>query len=122
MMIRVRNFSRSPILGLMFGLSVFTLGASAQEKPNARTDTPRYKDATLPIADRVADLLQRMTLEEKVDQLKWDWQQKASVVDPTGIYTNETARKALAAEWGGDLKTDSPQCGYPAQCRAALPA
>ncbi len=104
MMIRVRNSSRSPILGLLLGLSVFTLGASAQEKPSVQADAPRYKDATLPISDRVADLLPRITLEEKVDQLKWDWQQKVSVVDPTATYTNETARKALGAEWGGDPK------------------
>ena len=104
MMIRVRNFSRSLISGLLLALGVFTLCASAQEKQAARADTSRYKDATLPVADRVADLLPRMTIEEKVDQLKWDWQQKVSVVDPTGTYTNETARKALAAEWGGDLK------------------
>lgn len=104
MMIRARNFPRSLISGLLLGLGMFTSGASAQEKPAAKTDTLRYKDATLQIADRVADLLPRMTLEEKVDQLKWDWQQKVSVVNPTGTYTNETARKALAAEWGGDLK------------------
>ena len=50
---------------------MFTPCTSAQEKPATKIDTPRYKDATLPVADRVADLLPRMTLEEKVDQLKW---------------------------------------------------
>ena len=43
-----------------------------------------------------------------MDQLKWDWQQKVSVVDPTATYTNETARKALGAEWGGDPKLMPP--------------
>ena len=104
MTIHLRISSRLLISGLLLGLGVFTPGTSAQEKPATKIDTPRYKDATLPIADRVADLLPRMTLEEKVNQLKWDWQQNVSVIDPTGTYTSETARKALAAEWGGDLK------------------
>lgn len=33
------------------------------------TDVPRYRDPALPVAARVADLLGRMTLEEKVGQL-----------------------------------------------------
>ena len=80
---RVRNASRLLISGLLLGLGVFTLGASAQEKPAAKTDTPRYKDAALPIADRVADLLPRMTLEEKVYQLTGGWDSKVEVIDPT---------------------------------------
>jgi beta-glucosidase len=63
-----------------------------------------YKNAALPIPDRVADLLARMTLEEKVEQINWGWQQKVDVVDPTNTYTAETARKALGAEWGGDIQ------------------
>ncbi len=35
----------------------------------ACSDTPRYKDASLPVEKRVDDLLSRMTLEEKVAQL-----------------------------------------------------
>ena len=45
-----------------------------------------------------------MTLEEKVEQLKWDWQQKVDVVDPTGTYNAESARKTLGAEWGEELQ------------------
>ncbi len=63
-----------------------------------------YKNAALPIPDRVADLLSRMTLEEKIEQINWGWQQKVDVVDPTNTYTAETARKALGAEWGGDIQ------------------
>ena len=32
-------------------------------------DTPAYKNPELPVSDRVADLLQRMTPEEKARQL-----------------------------------------------------
>ncbi|HEY2860808.1 MAG TPA: CIA30 family protein [Terracidiphilus sp.] len=58
----------------------------------------------MPISDRVADLLSRMTLEEKVDQLSWSWQHNVNVVDPTGTYTVESARKAAADEWNPDFK------------------
>jgi beta-glucosidase len=44
-------------------MSVFTLQSPA----------PAYKNANLPINERVADLLQRMTLEEKVAQLTCIW-------------------------------------------------
>jgi beta-glucosidase len=76
----------------------------AQDKPNGQSASPRYKDASLPIADRVADLLPRMTLEEKVYQLTGGWDGHVSVIDPTGTYTDETARKALSAEWGTEIK------------------
>ncbi len=65
---------------------------------------PRYKDAGLPIEERVADLLSRMTLEEKVDQLATGWENKIEVVDPTGTYTSETARKTILNIWGEDMK------------------
>jgi beta-glucosidase len=34
----------------------------------AAADTPRYRDASLPVDERVKDLLGRMTLEEKIAQ------------------------------------------------------
>ena len=94
------NFSRLLSAGLLLGLAVFTFKANAQEKANA----PRYKDTSLSIPDRVADLLPRMTLEEKVYQLTGGWDQKIEVLDPTGTFTTETARQALAGEWGTEVK------------------
>jgi beta-xylosidase len=46
--------------------------------------TPPYKNPHLPIADRVADLLPHMTLEEKVDELSGWRHDKGGFVDPTG--------------------------------------
>ena len=89
---------------LLLGLASFTLTASSQEKSVAKADTPRYKDPSLPIADRVADLLPRMTLEEKVYQMTGGWDSKIDVIDPTGTFTTETARKTLSAEWGPEVK------------------
>lgn len=98
---RVAHFVPSFIL-LLAGL-VLIPGAYSQQG-TAAADVPPYKNPNLPIADRVADLLGRMSLEEKVDQLSWGWQDKIDVVDPTGTYTTETARKTILAEWGEELK------------------
>jgi beta-glucosidase len=99
-----RNSSRYLLTGLVLSLVLFSVAGSGQDKSGAQSSTPRYKDASLPIQDRVADLLPRMTLEEKVDQLNWGWQARVNIVDPTGTYTTETARQTLLAEWGPELK------------------
>ena len=58
----------------------------------------KYRNPSLAIEDRVADLLSRMTLEEKVHELMGGSETQAEVIDPTGTYTNEQARAAFA-EW-----------------------
>ena len=78
--------------------------AAGQVQAAPQPSSPRYKDASLPIEERVADLLSRMTLEEKVDQLATGWENKLEVVDPTGAYTSETARKTILNTWGEDMK------------------
>jgi beta-glucosidase len=92
---------------LLLASLAFAGSAFCQDKPgqpaNAKIVLP-YKNGSLPIPDRVADLLLRMTLEEKIEQINWGWQQKVDVVDPSNTYTAETARKALGAEWGGDIQ------------------
>ena len=52
----------------------------------------------------MADLLPRLTLEEKVYQLTGGWDGQIEVLDPTGTFTTETARKTLWAEWGAEVK------------------
>jgi beta-glucosidase len=95
----------------------------AQEKPSAQSSAPRYKDVSLPIGDRVADLLPRMTLEEKVYQLTGGWDGHVSVIDPTGTYTDETARKALSAEWGEEMKVHAaPRMRFCAMACSAISA
>jgi beta-glucosidase len=89
-------------------IAVLVLGPTViGQKPDANAANPPYKDASLPIEKRVADLLPRMTLEEKVNQLVWGSDNPNSqiqIIDPTGTYTTETARQTIAAEWGGDIK------------------
>jgi beta-glucosidase len=50
---------------------------------------PDYRNANLPIEQRVADLLKRMTLEEKVDQLKAVPQANVGILDTTGKFSSE---------------------------------
>ena len=45
---------------------------------------PEYRDPKLPIPDRVADLVKRMTLEEKVDQLAGGRRRLVAIQDPEG--------------------------------------
>jgi beta-glucosidase len=56
-----------------------------------------YKNADLPADQRVADLLGRMTLEEKVAQMMCVWNEKATkLVDADGHFDDAKARAAFA--------------------------
>ena len=63
---------------------------------------PGYKNPRLPVEQRVADLLSRMTLEEKVAQLTGLWQQRPQAKPQTdfatsrGEFSSEKASKILA--------------------------
>jgi beta-glucosidase len=80
---------------------LFTLHAAAQ-------DIPAYRNSALPVEQRVADLLSRMTLEEKVAQLQGNWQNPASRQDasqtflgPKGVFLPERAAVVLKEGLGG---------------------
>ena len=104
------------ISAVLSGLMMFILAAIGEgqaavaDKTPAQTTSamqaaqPRYKDAGLPIEDRVADLLPRMTLEEKIDQIATGWEKRIEVIDPTGTHTSEEARKVTLNEWGTEMK------------------
>ncbi|HEX5048005.1 MAG TPA: glycoside hydrolase family 3 N-terminal domain-containing protein [Gammaproteobacteria bacterium] len=66
---RARGLARAVALGAL-------LAAGA-----AGAQNPPYKDAKLPVEQRVADLVARMTLEEKVAQLVSVWLDKTQVFD-----------------------------------------
>jgi beta-glucosidase len=61
------------------------------------TTQARYRDATLPIDERVADLLARMTIEEKVAQLGSAW---AFELVGVGAFDADKARARLGAGVG----------------------
>lgn len=71
-------------------------GSSSTGTIESETATARYKNADLPPEERVADLLSRMTLEEKAAQMMGIWQKKAEMlVDAGGTFHLETARTAF---------------------------
>ena len=69
----------------------------ARPTPVAAQGELRYRNSALPAADRVADLLSRMTLEEKAAQMMCVWQQKADkLVDAAGNFDPAKAAAAFA--------------------------
>ena len=66
-----------------------------------RSQPPRYLDCNLPTAKRVADLLSRMTLEEKAAQMMCVWQLKAdTLVDAEGKFDVAKARRSFKGGHG----------------------
>ena len=55
---------------------------------NSQDTRPDYKNPRLPIERRVADLLSRMTLEEKIAQLTCLWNSRPQVNPPTNFETD----------------------------------
>ncbi|MEJ2008844.1 MAG: glycoside hydrolase family 3 N-terminal domain-containing protein [Acidobacteriota bacterium] len=71
--------------------------ARAQHQPEGSAQSvPAYKNPRLPIPDRVADLLSRMTLEEKIDQLVP--QRPKGLIDPTGTFKSADLPKLMQME------------------------
>ncbi len=89
---------RQSLLPLLTCLVVLGATALTQEKTDTRNILP-FRNPRLAIEDRVADLLSRMTLEEKVEQICGGGERNAKVIDPTGTFTDESARATLA-QWG----------------------
>src|SRR5215475_2088428 len=99
--------------GLMFGLLV-TSSVRAQQAPTSR---PPYMNPALPLEQRVDDLIGRMTLEEKVSQMrdhavaiprlgvpKYDWWNEGlHGVAFAGYATNFPQVIGMAATWDTDL-------------------
>jgi beta-glucosidase len=58
-------------------------------------DDPLYRDPEQPVDARVADLLERMTLEEKVAQMLSFWERKSDLMDAAGRFDAAKAREAI---------------------------
>lgn len=76
-------------------------GAPAQAeapKPGGSGTPPSgapYKSPSVPIEQRVRDLLSRMTIEEKVEQITGGRPKHIGIVDTTGQYNSKTAEAAF---------------------------
>ena len=81
----MRHFRR--VAALAIAASALTpFVAAVPAAAQTRADKPLYKDATQPVEARVDDLLARMTLEEKVQQLQALWLNKGLVQDAKGEF------------------------------------
>lgn len=77
-----------------FGVSLLALGAAAgfTARPALAAREP-YRDPSLPVAQRVDDLLRRMNLEEKVAQMMGVWQEKDKIQDDKGAFSARAAKQ-----------------------------
>jgi beta-glucosidase len=90
-------------------LAGFLSMAPAQEK------LP-YRDSSLPVEQRVADLLSRMTLEEKIAQLGGTWQNRGQVHDEALLFVGKN-REFLADRAGVLLKNGLGEMSRPSEQR-----
>jgi beta-glucosidase len=81
-----RSILRGGLVAILCAL-VFT-GFAPRRTTHSQKTIPDYKNARLPIDTRVADLLSRMTLEEKVAQLTCLWTNRPQVKPQTDFSTD----------------------------------
>jgi beta-glucosidase len=79
--------SRRAVVALCAAL-VFTSSAAFVPATRSQSAPPDYKNPRLPVERRVADLLARMTLEEKVAQLVCLWGERPEAGPNAGFSTN----------------------------------
>ena len=91
-------------LCLILLCSTSSIAQDKTPKAAPADNTPKYKNQALPIQDRVADLLSRMTLEEKVGQIAPPADRQTHVIDPTGTFTDESATAMTSRWWDPDLQ------------------
>jgi beta-glucosidase len=80
--ILIRRMSSSWLWALML-TSPFVAPAHSQQ--TSAHPLP-YRDARVPVEQRLADLLGRMTLDEKIQQLQGSWQNPSQVHDPKLLF------------------------------------
>ncbi len=107
---------RRAALRLLAGASV-AAGAVALAPAAHALAAPLYKDARAPIPARVADLLGRMTLEEKVGQMIAIWARKEEVMD--GLDFNAKKASAAYPNGVGHVTRPSDKRGVPGISGAA---
>jgi beta-glucosidase len=83
-------------------------------------DGPPYRDAKRPVDQRVADLLARMTIEEKVAQLQGIWVRKAEIQDADGRF-NPAKAKAILGNGIGQISRPSEIAGTATGPRSRSP-
>jgi hypothetical protein len=95
------------ILRLIFATALLCLPLRAQQQ------IPPYKDAKLSLEDRVADLLSRMTLEEKVAQISGGGNRDAGLIDTTGKLPYKNAEEVFKALYNVDNRIGPRDWAFP---------
>jgi Fibronectin type III-like domain/Glycosyl hydrolase family 3 N terminal domain len=97
------------VLVLIAVILVSYLAATAQELP--------YRNPNLPVEQRIADLLSRMSLEEKVAQLDGAWENRQFFSDPNALFVDDKGafvpeRAAVLLKYGlGEMSRPSEKRG-----------
>ncbi len=107
---------RRHALKLLAGGSASAL-AFAQAPAAFAAAGPLYRDARAPIPSRVADLLARMTLPEKIAQLRAAWAQKADMI--AGLAFDPAKASAAFPDGIGHVTRPSDKRGVPGISGAA---
>ena len=92
--------------------ALLTLTLGVVSSLHAQNDPPLYRQRTASIDARVADLLARMTLDEKVAQLQGIWNRKRELQNTTGQFDPAKA-KALIGLGIGEVARPSEIAGAP---------
>jgi len=83
-------------------------------------EPPPYRNPARPVEERVADLLGRMTLEEKLAQLQGIWVRKNQIQDSDGRFNPAKAGRVLGAGLG-EVSRPSEITGTPSGPRGRSP-
>jgi beta-glucosidase len=79
----------SPVRAALFALFGLGLVGASAYWPTRAQDLAPYRDSKLPLEQRLADLLSRMTLEEKVAQIQGVWENPAFMKTPESRFVDE---------------------------------
>jgi len=109
--------ARRAALKLFAGGSAAALAVAQAPLAFAKAGAPLYKDARAPIPARVADLLARMTLAEKVAQLRGVWSGKGAML--SGLAFDPARASAAFPDGIGALARPSDKRGLPGAGEAA---
>jgi beta-glucosidase len=82
--IHIEALVRTPIPRISLHAARVGLAAAILILSAAAQQTPAYRNRELPVEQRVADLLSRMTLEEKVAQLEGTWENRSYFANAPG--------------------------------------
>ncbi len=110
------SVQRRDALKLLAGGSLSALAVANAPAALAQSG-PLYKNAAAPIAARVADLMARMTLEEKVAQIRTAWADKGEMIDELAF--NPQKASAAFPHGIGHVTRPSDKRGVPGITGAA---